>query len=358
MQEVIEMFQKDTRNAMSAKVYAQQIAFAPFVFQSSRALRNFGILSIIEDSGETGVAATEIQSKTKLSEYSVRVLLEAGLGIGLLTIDDGKYILTRTGYFILHDKMTIANMDFTHDVCYKGLFDLDKSLMTGKPEGLKVFGDWKTIYEALAHLPEHVRTSWFAFDHYYSSDSFPVVLEHVFKSNPTKILDIGGNTGKWALQCFSHSPTIKVGIADLPGQLNVAKQTIATNGFTDRAEFFEVDLLDEKCPLPKGFDVIWMSQFLDCFSEDEIVSILKRCYDALPENGQVIILEPLWDKQTYEVSAFCLQMTSIYFTAMANGNSQMYHSELFTSLIRKAGFTFVERIDRIGICHSMMKCSK
>jgi len=358
MQEVIEMFQKDTRNAMDAKIYAQQIAFAPFVFQSSRALRNFGLLSIIEESGEQGISADEIQSKTKLSIYSVRVLLEAGLGIGLLTIEDGRYALTRTGYFILHDKMTIANMDFTHDVCYEGLFELDKSLMTGKPEGLKVFGEWKTVYEALAHLPEHVRKSWFAFDHYYSSDSFPAVLNNVFKSSPKKILDIGGNTGKWALQCFNHSPDVRVGIADLPGQLNIAKQTISSNGFSDRAEFFEINLLDKNSPLPKGFDVIWMSQFLDCFSEDEIVSILKRCYDAIDDNGQVIILEPLWDKQTYEVSAFCLQMTSLYFTAIANGNSQMYHSELFTSLIRKAGFSFVERIDKIGICHSMMKCSK
>ena len=30
-------------------------------------------------------------------------------------------------------------MDFVHDVCYKGLFDLDKSIENGKPEGLKVF---------------------------------------------------------------------------------------------------------------------------------------------------------------------------------------------------------------------------
>ena len=141
MQEVIEMFQKDTRNAMAAKVYAQQIAFAPFVFQSSRIVRDFGILSIIEESGETGINTKDIHAKTKLSEYSVRVLLEAGLGIGLLTIDEDRYILTRTGYFILHDKMTIANMDFTHDVCYQGLFDLDKSLISGKPAGLKVFGN-------------------------------------------------------------------------------------------------------------------------------------------------------------------------------------------------------------------------
>ncbi|MBP6335438.1 MAG: methyltransferase [Bacteroidia bacterium] len=358
MESVLEMFQKDTRNAMSAKVYAQQIAYAPFVFQCSRALRNFGILNIIEESGETGISAEDIEAQTDLSTYSVRVLLEGGLGIGLITQDQGKYILARTGYFILHDKMTIANMDFTHDICYKGLYDLEASLKSGKPEGLKVLGDWETIYQGLAHLPEKVQKSWFNFDHYYSSDSFPAVIPYVFRSSPGKILDIGGNTGKWALQCFRHSPDVRVGIADLPGQLNMAKDTITKNGFGDRAEFFEVDLLDEKCALPKGFDTIWMSQFLDCFSEDEIVSILKRCYDALDDNGQVIILEPFWDKQTFEVSAFCLQMTSLYFTCIANGNSQMYHSELFTKLVRKAGFTFIERTDQIGICHSMLKCKK
>ncbi len=358
MQKLEEMFQKDTRNAMASKVYAQQIAFAPFVFQCSRILRDFGILSIIEKSGESGISAKDIHDQTELSEYSIRVLLEGGLGIGLITVDEGLYCLTRTGYFILHDKMTIVNMDFSHDVCYKGLFDLDKSLLSGKPEGLKVFGNWKTIYEALSKLPEHVQKSWFAFDHYYSSDSFPAVLNHVFRSGPLKILDIGGNTGKWALQCFAHSPDVRVGIADLPGQLNMAKEMIHKNGYSERAEFFEVDLLDENCSLPKGFDIIWMSQFLDCFSENQIVSILKRCYDALGEKGEVVILEPLWDRQSYEVSAFCLQMTSLYFTAMANGNSQMYHSGLFTELVRKAGFSFIERIDRIGICHSMLKCKK
>jgi len=34
--------------------------------------------------------------------------------------------------------------------CYKGLFALDKSIENGKPEGLKVFGEWDTIYEGLS----------------------------------------------------------------------------------------------------------------------------------------------------------------------------------------------------------------
>jgi hypothetical protein len=41
-------------------------------------------------------------------------------------------------------------MDFTHDVSYLGTFHLQEALTTGKPAGLKVLGDWPTIYEGLS----------------------------------------------------------------------------------------------------------------------------------------------------------------------------------------------------------------
>ena len=49
--------------------------------------------------------------------------------------------------------MTRVNMDVVHDICYRGLFDLDKSIKEGKPAGLKTLGDWKTFYEGLSSLP-------------------------------------------------------------------------------------------------------------------------------------------------------------------------------------------------------------
>ena len=42
-----------------------------------------------------------------------------------------------------------------------------------KAEGLKVFGNWETIYPALSTLPEEVKNSWFEFDHLYSDSGFP-----------------------------------------------------------------------------------------------------------------------------------------------------------------------------------------
>ncbi len=354
----MKFFSKDKKSAFEAKETAQWIAFGPVIFQVARVLKSKGILKLIEESRSTGLTIEEIAEKVKLSVYGVRVLLESGLGLGLVLVNESKYTLGKTGYFILHDPLTKANMDFVHDVNYKGLFYLDESIETGKPAGLTAFGKWDTIYEGLSQLPPHVQKSWFSFDHYFSDDAFPLVLPMVYKNGVKNILDIGGNTGKWTIASANHAPDIHITIMDLPGQLNVAKKKIEELGLNERVSFLPVNILDETVKFPKGFDAIWMSQFLDCFSEAEIVSILKRCYEALGENGQVIILEPFWDRQKFEIAAFCLQQTSIYFTALANGNSQMYSAEVFLKCIEEAGFDIVEQTDHIGLSQTLLKCKK
>ncbi|MEP7107080.1 MAG: class I SAM-dependent methyltransferase [Ferruginibacter sp.] len=354
----MNFFTKDKKTAFEAKEAAQWIAFGPVIFQAARVLRNSGILMVIEASGQGGILLAEITEKVKLPVYGVRVLLESGLSTGIVLVNDHKYTLSKTGYFILHDPLTKTNMDFVHDVCYKGLFSLDKSIENGKPEGLKEFGEWKTIYEGLSQLPEHVQKSWFSFDHFFSDDAFPLVLPLVYKDGIKKLLDIGGNTGKWAIASAKYSADIEVTIMDLPGQLNVARSKIEQLGLSERVSFLPVNILDETLKFPKGFDAIWMSQFLDCFSEDEIVSILERCYEALDDDGVVIILEPFWDKQRFEIAAFCLQQTSLYFTALANGTSQMYSAETFLACIERAGFDITEQVDNIGLSQSLLKCRK
>jgi ubiquinone/menaquinone biosynthesis C-methylase UbiE len=351
----MDFFESDTSSALEAKEKAQWIAFAPVVFQATRVLRDSGILAAVEEHPD-GITLETIHKKVDLPFYGVRVLVEAALGIGLMTEKEGLYKLTKTSYFILHDKLTEVNLDFIQDVCYKGLFNLEDSIRNQKPEGLKVFGSWPTIYEGLSKLPAYVQKSWFAFDHYYSDVSFPEALPQVFKNKPKKLLDIGGNTGKWSLQCFEYDPVVEVTIMEPPGQVGMAKEQISKRGFADRIRFYECNILDESQPFPKGFDAIWMSQFLDCFSDDEIISILKRCKSALNDDGCVYILEPFWDRQRFKAAAFSLQQTSLYFTAMANGNSQMYHSENFIRFVEEAGFSVVEQKDGIGVSHTLLTC--
>ncbi len=354
----MSFFSKDEITAFEAKETAQWIAFGPVIFQSAQALRNTGILKVVEESSSIGLTIPEISEKVKLPVYGVRVLLESGLGLGLVLVNNKRYTLGKTGYFILHDRLTKTNMDFVQDVNYKGFFHLEESIKTGKPKGLKEFGEWKTIYEGLAHLPEQVQKSWFSFDHYFSDDAFPYVLPLVYKNGVKNLLDIGGNTGKWAIASANYCPDIHITIMDLPGQVNIAKTKIKEIGLQDRVSFLPVNILDESVKFPKGFDAIWLSQCLDCFSETEIVSILERCHDAMDDEARLIILEPFWDRQKFEVAAFCLQQTSLYFTAIANGNSQMYSAEVFFECIEQAGFEIVEEVNNIGLSQTLLKCKK
>ncbi|HZB15359.1 MAG TPA: class I SAM-dependent methyltransferase [Chryseolinea sp.] len=352
----MNFFENEKLSALQAKEEAQWITFAPFVFQATRVLRDSGILSLVESHRE-GISLADVTDKIKLPPYGIRVLMEAGLGIGLLILKDGKYKITKTTYFILHDELTKVNMDFTHDVCYNGMYFLEDSIKNQKPEGLKVFGDWNTIYEALStNLPQKAKTSWFSFDHFYSDYAFPEALPHVYAFKPKKLLDIGGNTGKWSMQSFEFDADVNITIMDLPGYVETAREQIEKKGFGDRISFYPTNILDESQKFPVGFDAIWMSQFLDCFSDDEIVSILKRCKKSLNPGGHIFILETFWDRQRFEASAFSLQQTSLYFTVMANGNSQMYDSKVFIRLIERAGLEVTDQKDYIGVSHTLLIC--
>ena len=354
----MNFFKHDTRSAFDARAEAQRIAFAPVMFQSCRILRDSGILELLQKSGAAGMTLNGVVAKIKLPRYGIKVLMESGLGIGLFCLNDGSFTLTKLGYFMFRDEMTRVNMDVVHDICYRAMFDLDKSIMQGKPVGLKTLGDWKTFYEGLSSLPPHARHSWLAFDHYYSDAAFSAALKLIFADKPRRLLDVGGNTGKWAIACAKFDADVKITIADLPQQLELARETVRKNNLETRVDFFPTDLLDESKPLPENHDAIWMSQFLDCFSEREIVSILKRAAQAMSADSTLYILELFWDRQPNETAAFCLQQTSLYFTCIANGNSQMYHSSDLLRAIAESGLKVIEDRNEVGLYHTLLKCRK
>lgn len=346
-------------SAMDAKFEAQKLSFAPVAFQCARVLRENGILKAVADAGKEGITAQELHEKTGVSVYGVKVLLDMAASLYLVDyLEEEKYILMKTGYFVLNDKMSRINMDFVHDVCYKGLYHLDEAINESKPAGLKELGDWATIYEGLSKLPGRARESWFAFDHFYSDNAFPKALELVFDIKPKHLFDVGGNTGRWALECVKYDPDVKVTILDLPGQLALAKKTAEENGFEDRIGGHEINLLDDQQKFPRGADAIWMSQFLDCFSEEEILSILKRAAEAMDDSTRLFIMETFWDRQRFEAATYSLNATSLYFTVMANGNSRMYHSKDLIRQIHKAGLLVDMDSDDVGLGHTLLRCRK
>ena len=388
-----DRYTEEHLSAREAQRLAEYIAWGPVIFQVSRLMVKFGILEALRDSLD-GLTLkeilqkvclkmnSEVQQETQLSVYALKILLEASLSAGTVLIDKmtDKYSLSKTGWFLLNDPATRVNIDFNHDVNYRGMFYLEEALREGKPAGLKTLGDWPTIYEGLSQLDPQVQKSWFGFDHFYSDHSFDSALEIIFGKKVKHLMDVGGNTGRFALRCVGYDKDVNVTIVDLPGQIGMMQKNIEGKEGTERISSFATNILDESNQLPKvsemqgpdvsaaqdlaisrslasdeGWDAIWMSQFLDCFSEDEIYSILARAAQVMSKDTTLYIMETFWDRQKYEPASLCLTMTSVYFTVMANGNSKMYHSDDLIKQVARAGLEVVKIHDGIGQGHTILE---
>jgi ubiquinone/menaquinone biosynthesis C-methylase UbiE len=339
-----------------AIIDAQKLAFAPLSFHCALALRDLGILATLADCRPEGLTAERIAQLTRLPLYGVKVLLESGAACDLVALDGDRFSLRQLGLLVLRDPMTRVNMDFTADVCYRGMAHLRETVTSGKPMGLRELGAWKTIYEGLTQLPPQIQQSWLAFDHYYSDHMFPNALPLVFADRPKRLLDVGANTGKFALACLEHDADVNVSLLDFPGQLEIARQAIAPKNYSARASYHPIDFLDASLEFPSDQDAIWMSQFLDCFGEDEIVSILERARRALAPKGRIFIVETYWDNQEHAAARFVLTMTSLYFACLANGNSKMYRSDDMRACVQRAGLFIERELERFSASHTLFVC--
>jgi SAM-dependent methyltransferase len=344
---------------IEAKYAAQKIVFAPFTFQAVRAMIDFGILKTIDDAGKIGITLKDIVKKTPCDSYAVSVLTEAAISAGILSQKADLLFSTKAAQCFLYDEMTRINLNLINDVCYKGAFYLKESLLQKKPMGLKVFGNWKTFYEAFTHLPKTAQKSWLEFDHFYSDNSFYNTIDILLKKEPKIIFDIGCNTGKFEEALFLRGYRGKVVLMDLQAQLIKAKKNLKDKGFNKNLSFYPINVLDKKSIFHRNPDIIFMSQFLDCFSEDEIIFILKKALCCMNDKSALYILEPFLDKQSFDAAKFSLSHISLYFTAIANGNSKMYKSKEMIECIKDAGLKVSQIHNNIGSYdYTLIECVK
>lgn len=344
---------------------AQKIAFAPMTFQVVSSLLDFNILQTLS---EQPMTREQVMEKCNLSKYTVYTLFDAALCAGILKKDDN-WIFSNTelAEAFLLDPMTVANFNFVKDVCYLGANELKQSFEQSAPVGLqKHFINSKTIYEILPKLPKQMLKSWYDFDHYYSDDCFGEVLKIMFENNLAEVFDIGGNTGKFERACLAFDKNCKVNMIDLPVNIEVAKENfVKENADFNRLKFHSLDILLKENNLPdmKSFAdapaAVLMSQFLDCFSEEQILHILNKVAERINANTRVYILEPFIDNQVFAGAAYALSHISLYFTCMANGCSKMYNEADMKSIINASNLKVSRAFYNIGkYDYTLLECVK
>lgn len=345
---------------MQAYDQAQKIAFSPFIFQACATAKELGLLNLLGQS-QCKLIVSDIAQKLSITEYGVSVLANILLQANVIegSFESG-FSLSKTGECLLYDTMTAINFDFADKVNYKPLTHTTEAIRQRQPAGLEEFNSkWQTIYPHLKDLPLQARNTWFAFDHFYSDSAFRAALGHLKNINVSRFLDIGGNTGRFTKLALQTWPQSQGCIVDLPEQLSLMRENADLADYQDRIEGFSIDWLDEHASLAQcePADVIWMSQFLDCFSMDQATQILCKATQALKKGGVVAILEPLCDCQSNRTAALSLACSSLYFTVVANGNSRFFFKNELEEIISRAGLTIQKRFDNVGFSHSLYLCA-
>lgn len=340
---------KHRNDVINALTNAQKIIFAPLSFQAIASIIDLGILKEIDTTPQT---TKDLITTLNLSDYTVNTLLEVGESIGLVNLSNKKWDITQLGKAFLYDEMTRINFNFVKDICYNGAAKLKDSFINKQPKGLQeIIPNAKTIYPYLPTLQKN--NSWYEFDHYYSDNCYDIIYKIIDKH--TKIYDIGGNLGAFEKVCLKNNPQTDITMIDLEENINLIKN----DSELKNCKFFATDILDDTKELPKISGCIIMSQFLDCFSKEQIKFILTRLIQNSSKETKFYILEPFIDNQKYDGAKYALVHTSLYFTCMANGYSKMYSKSEMEELIKEVGLNIEHTYEEVGIHdYTLLECNK
>ncbi|XP_022754232.1 caffeic acid 3-O-methyltransferase-like [Durio zibethinus] len=162
-----------------------------------------------------------------------------------------------------------------------------------------------------------------------------IVLKKILESyngfeQLNRVVDVGGGLGVTLSIITSKYPSIKGINFDLP---HVIQHAPAYPGIENvGGDMFE--------SVPKG-DAIFMKWILHDWSDDHCLKLLKNCYDAIPDDGKVIVVDAVLPiVPETNVYARCILQSDVVMMTQDPGGKERTKPE-FEALATKAGFSGV-----------------
>ena len=169
------------------------------------------------------------------------------------------------------------------------------------------------FYPAIEHLPESLATGrpwtasgqhdmfggfseadqrWFAEGMFANAiHGGRALVETIDLSAATRLLDVGGNAGGYAIAICEANPHLRATIFDLEPIRPLAIERITAAGLASRVEFVAGSFFDD--PLPRGHALLLLSSILHDWDEPDCRRILAACHAALEPGATIIVTEPM-----------------------------------------------------------------
>jgi len=241
-----------------------------------------GIFDLLDKGPRT---LEEVASQTGASERGVRALLNALVGIQLLTRQGDKYALAHeTAEFLVKGKPAYHGMFFAHasEQLIPQWLKLADVVKSGKPvkkvematDGAEFFANF---VESLFPL---------------SFGAASVLGQHLGvpkASSPIRVLDIGAGSGVWGIALARQSPQVRIRAVDWPQVLEITKRVAQRHGVAERLTTAPGDFA--QADFGRDHQIATIGHILHSEGPDRSRSLLKKVFDAMAAGGVVAIQE-------------------------------------------------------------------
>lgn len=226
----------------------------------------------------------QISEATGASERGLRAILNALVGVNLLTKEGDRYALTpESSTFLVSTKPTYQGAFLRHisSQLIPRWLNLPEIVRTGRPEhGVnqeEVGGEFfREFVESIFPM---------------SYPSARVLADHlgVDAAGPFKVLDLAAGSGVWGIAAAQKSPEVRVTIVDWPVVIPVAQRVTARFGVADQFRYIAGDLAE--ADYGSGYQLATLGHILHSEGAERSRALLKRVFDALAPGGTIAIAE-------------------------------------------------------------------
>ena len=211
---------------------------------------------------------------------------------------------------------------------YPAWGELLHSVRTGGIAFDKAFGE--SVWEFFAKHPDNAKIFNDAMSGMTAQANEALHATYDFAGIKT-IVDVGGGHGGLITSILERNPQIRGILFDSPPVIEGAKTLLEGSGISDRCELVGGDFFES---VPEGGDGIIMKWIIHDWNDEQSVAIMRNCYQALPENGKLILVEAVVPEGSEPHFAKFIDLNML---VMTGGRERT--AEEFRLLYEASGFT-------------------
>jgi hypothetical protein len=275
--------------------------------------------------------ADELAATTQSHAPSLFRILRALAAVNVLTQSDdrrfGNTPLSETLRSDVPGSFRSFAMSELGEEHYPAWGELLHSVRTGEIAFDKAFGE--PVWEFFAKHPENAQIFNDAMSGMTAQAESALHAAYDF-AGITTILDVGGGHGGLITSILTRHPSMRGILFDAPVVVQGAAPKIAASGIADRCEIIGGDFFQA---VPSGSDAIIMKWIIHDWNDEQSVTIMKNCYQALPKSGKLILVEavvPPGDEMHFA------KFIDLNMLVMTGGRERT--EEEFRQLYQAAGF--------------------